>query len=75
MSFVLRCVIWAIIPGLLCGCKDLAIGSSVQSSMTAKALLAEPVVQTGDRVRITVFGEDRLSGARFVVRLPLTSAT
>ena len=46
---------------LLSGCAGGILSEAEQQSMAAAAI-ASPKLQPGDKIRITVFGEDKLSG-------------
>ena len=71
-----RCVLMVVVLRLLSGC------DSIEAQTTSAALFEhpverEPLLQPGDRVRVAVFGEDRITGEYDVdpggsVALPLT---
>ena len=46
---------------LVCGCASRSLSHDEQQSL-AEAATAAPKLQPGDKIRVTVFGEDKLSG-------------
>ena len=61
MIRILVCVVAFAVALQLSGCAGGSLGESEQQAM-AQAATAAPKVQPGDKIRVVVFGEDKLSG-------------
>ena len=72
-----RCVLMIVVLRLLSGCDSIEAGATSTVVSDTMSPEREPLLQPGDRVRVAVFGEDRITGEYDVdaggsVALPLT---